>query len=94
MNANTTPPPEGLAPASGSVIRVRYLVDVQSVSGTWQNMDVAMDEERARFLDADWKNWLNDNRKTWKATRIIKEVTTHEVLQNDERSNRGSENEH
>jgi hypothetical protein len=43
-----------------------------------------MDEERARFLHAAWKKWGNDNRKTWKATRIIKEVTTHEVLQNDQ----------
>lgn len=71
------------AAAYGSVIRVRYLVEVQSVSGIWQNVEIRGSEETAREKEAEWKEWLSENKKTWKDIRIIKESTMQEVLQND-----------
>jgi hypothetical protein len=68
--------------ATGSVIRVRYRVDVQSVSGRWDNVEIRDDEAIARRDEAEWRSWLNENRKTWKDIRIVKETTTAEVLQN------------
>ncbi len=71
-----------LASASGSVIRARYRVVVQSVSGRWDNVEIRDDEAIARRDEAEWRSWLNENRKTWKDIRIVKETTTAEVLQN------------
>ena len=70
------------AAAYGSVIRVRYLVDVQSLSGIWQNVEIRATEDAAREKEAEWKEWLSENKKTWKDIRIIKESTMQEVLQN------------
>ncbi len=73
---------EGSPPEAGSVTRVRYLVDVQSLSGIWQNVEIRATEEAAREKEAEWKEWLTANTKTWKDIRIIKESTVQEVLQN------------
>jgi len=81
-NTTNTAATEGCAPVAGSVIRVRYLVDVQSVSGIWQNVEIRGSEETAREKEAEWKEWLSENKKTWKDIRIIKESTMQEVLQN------------
>lgn len=67
-----------------TVVRVRYRVDVQSVSGRWDNVEIRGDETIARRDEAEWRSWLNENRKNWKDIRIVKETTTAEVLQNDE----------
>ncbi len=67
---------------TGSVTRVRYMVDVQSLSGIWQNVEMRATEEAAREKEAEWKEWLTENRKTWKDIRIVKESTVQEVLQN------------
>ena len=72
-----------LASSGCSVIRVRYRVDVQSVSGRWDNVEIRSEEAIARRDEAEWRSWLNENRKTWKDIRIVKETTTAEVLQND-----------
>ena len=95
MSTPATPPPEantapdkdgkgGCSAMPGSVIRVRYRVDVQSVSGRWDNVEIRSEEAIARRDEAEWRSWLNENRKTWKDIRIVKETTTAEVLQNDE----------
>ena len=76
-----------LGPVPGSVIRVRYRVDVQSVSGRWDNVEIRDDEAIARRDEAEWRSWMNENRKTWKAVRIVKETTTAEVLHNKDFSN-------
>ena len=94
----TTPEPEspdtlcrcGGRPSSCSVIRVRYRVDVQSVSGRWDNVEIRDDEAIARRYEAEWRSWLNENRKTWKDIRIVKETTTAEVLQNSQADTRGN----
>jgi hypothetical protein len=72
----------GCAGVAGSVIRVRFMVDVQSLSGVWQNVEVKFTEDEARVSASEWKEWLTKNRKTWKESRVIKETTVHEVLQN------------
>jgi hypothetical protein len=72
--------PSPLDAAACSVIRVRYRVDVQSVSGRWDNVEIRDDEAIARRDEAEWRSWLNENRKTWKDIRIVKETTTAEVL--------------
>jgi len=69
---------------TGSVTRVRYMVDVQSLSGIWQNVEIIATEEAAREKAAEWKEWHTENRKTWKDIRIVKESTVQEVLQNDQ----------
>jgi hypothetical protein len=74
---------EPLPARAGSVISVRYLVDVQSLSGIWQNVEIRATEEAAREKEAEWKEWLTENRKTWKDIRIVKESTVQEVLQNN-----------
>ncbi len=79
----TTDGPMGLAAVTGSVTRVRYMVDVQSLSGIWQNVEIIATEEAAREKEAEWKEWLTENRKTWKDIRIVKESTVQEVLQNN-----------
>jgi len=76
--------PVGLGAMTGSVTRVRYMVDVQSLSGIWQNVEIRATEESAREKEAEWKEWLTENRKTWKDIRIVKESTVQEVLQNDQ----------
>lgn len=78
----STSRPMGLAAVTGSLTRVRYMVDVQSLSGIWQNVEIRATEEAAREKEAEWKEWLTENRKTWKDIRIVKESTVQEVLQN------------
>jgi len=78
----TTSTPDELGAAHGSVIRVRYRVDVQSVSGRWDNVEIRSEEAIARRDEAEWREWLNLNRKAWKDIRVVKETTTAEVLQN------------
>lgn len=78
-----------LGAMTGSVTRVRYMVDVQSLSGIWQNVEIRATEEAAREKEAEWKEWLTENRKTWKDIRIVKESTVQEVLQNKELTKNG-----
>lgn len=51
-------------------------------SGRWDNVEMRDDEAIARRDEAEWRSWMNENRKTWKDIRIVKETTTAEVLQN------------
>jgi hypothetical protein len=72
-----------LAATTGSVIRVRYMVEIQSLGGTWQNLATRETELGARKEMSEWEIWLTKNRKTWKDIRIVKESTVQEVLQNE-----------
>jgi hypothetical protein len=71
------------AMTNGAVIRISYRVDVQSVSGRWDNVEIRGDEAVARQCEAEWRAWMNQNRNTWKDVRIVKETTTAEVLTTD-----------
>ena len=67
---------KSLASAYGPVIRSRYRVDVQSVSGRWDNVEIRDDEAIARRDESEWRSWVNENRGQWKDVRIVKETTT------------------
>ena len=86
-DTNDSTQPAGLGAMTGSVTRVRYMVDVQSLSGIWRNVEIRETEEAAREKGAEWKEWLTENRKTWKDIRIVKESTVQEVLQNTKLGN-------
>lgn len=86
-DTNDSTQPVGLGAMTGSVTRVRYMVDVQSLSGIWQNVEIRATEEAAREKESEWKEWLTENRKTWQNIRIVKESTVQEVLQNAECTN-------
>ena len=73
-----------LIPPSCSVIRMRYLVDVQRLNGVWQNVESLRDEAQAMAKEHEWKVWLTENTKTWKDTRIVRETVVHEILPNAE----------
>ena len=72
----------GCSAMAGSVIRVRYMVEIQSLGGIWQNLATRETEFGARKEMGEWESWLTKSRKTWKDIRIVKETTTVEVLQN------------
>jgi hypothetical protein len=67
-------------PSTFIVRQVRYLVDVQSVSGRWDNVEIRRNEEEAREKEKEWRGWVNENRKSWRDIRVVKETILLEVL--------------
>jgi hypothetical protein len=57
-----------------------YIIELQTLGGSWQNLSVRYTESGAKKEMAEWRRWLDKSRKTWKNMRIVKETTTREII--------------
>ena len=49
-------------------------------SGEWNPIEYPRTEERAWEMVEEWREWVRLHKKSWNDIRLIKIVTTHEVV--------------
>lgn len=74
-----------LAAAPGSVV-VRWVVEVQIADypDMWDAVDYPKSEELAHRSVAEWRRWLTKHQHAWHDVRLVREVTTREILPNNQ----------
>lgn len=77
-------PAEGLDGGRGAVAAglVQWVIECESADrpGEWGQLEIPRTEERAHKLMAEWREWLDKNTRTWRAVRLVKVVTTREIV--------------
>lgn len=87
---NTAPEPAASAgpDCAQSTGSVKWVIECESADrpGEWGQLEYPRSEERAHTLMAEWREWLDKNTRTWRAVRLVKVVTTREIVSspNDE----------